>query len=32
MKQVFRELKKEEVKAVYKTIVVDTVDIAADLC
>ena len=32
MKQIFRELKKEEVKAVYKTIVVDTVDIAADLC
>ncbi len=32
MKQVFRELKKDEVKAVYKTIVVDTVDIAADLC
>lgn len=32
MKQVYRELKKEEVKAVYKTIVVDTVDIAADLC
>ena len=32
MKQVFRELKKDEVKAVYKTIIVDTVDIAADLC
>ena len=32
MKQIFRELKKDEVKAVYKTIVVDTVDIAADLC
>ena len=32
MKQVYRELKKPEVQAVYKTIVVDTVDIAADLC
>ena len=32
MKQIFRELKKDEVKAVYKTIVVDTIDIAADLC
>jgi len=32
MKQVFRELKKPEVQAVYKTIVVDTVDVAADLC
>lgn len=32
MKQVYRELKKPEVKEVYKTIVVDTVDIAADLC
>ena len=32
MKQIYRELKKEEVKAVYKTIIIDTVDIAADLC
>lgn len=32
MKQIFRELKKDEVKAIYKTIVIDTVDIAADLC
>lgn len=32
MKQVFRELKKPEVQEAYKTIVVDTVDIAADLC
>lgn len=32
MKQVFRELKKPEVQAVYKTLVIDTVDIAADLC
>ncbi len=32
MKQVYRELKKPEVQAVYKTIVIDTVDIAADLC
>jgi len=32
MKQIFRELKKPEVQEVYKTIIVDTVDIAADLC
>ena len=32
MKQIFRELKKPEVQEAYKTIVVDTVDIAADLC
>ena len=32
MKQIYRELKKEEVKEAYKTIVIDTVDIAADLC
>ena len=32
MKQIFRELKKPEVQAAYKTIIVDTVDIAADLC
>ena len=32
MKQIYRELKKPEVQEAYKTIVVDTVDIAADLC
>ena len=32
MKQIYRELKKPEVQATFKTIVVDTVDIAADLC
>ena len=32
MKQIYRELKKPEVQAVYKTIVVDTVDLAATLC
>ena len=32
MKQILRELKKAEVKEVYKCIVVDTVDIAAALC
>jgi len=32
MKQIYRELKKDEVKQVYKTIIIDTVDIAADLC
>jgi hypothetical protein len=32
MKQIYRELKKPEVQAVYKTVVVDTVDVAADLC
>lgn len=32
MKQVVRELKKPEVKAVYKSIIIDTVDIAADFC
>lgn len=32
MKQVFRELKKPEVKAIYKAIVVDTIDVAADKC
>lgn len=32
LKQVIRELKKPEVQAVYKSIVVDTVDIAAGLC
>ena len=32
MKQVYRELKKSEVRAVYKAIVVDTIDVAADAC
>lgn len=32
MRQVYRELKKPEVQAIYKTIVVDTADVAADLC
>ena len=32
MKQIFRELKKPEVQEAYKTVIVDTVDIAADLC
>ena len=32
MKQVYRELKKPEVQEVYHSIIVDTVDIAADLC
>lgn len=32
MKQVVRELKKPEVKEVYKSIIVDTADIAADSC
>lgn len=32
MKEVLRELKKPEVKATFKTIVVDTVDIASVLC
>lgn len=32
MKQVFRELKKDEVKAVYHAVIVDTIDIAADMC
>ena len=32
MKQVFRELKKPEVQAVYKAVIVDTIDIAADRC
>ena len=32
MKQVVRELKKPEVKAVYKSIIIDTADIAADAC
>lgn len=32
MKQLYRELKKSEVQAVYKSLVIDTVDIAADMC
>jgi hypothetical protein len=32
MKQVVRELKKPEVREAYKTLIVDTVDIAADCC
>lgn len=32
MKQVFRELKKPAVKEKFKSIVVDTIDIAADMC
>ena len=31
-KQVLRELKKPEVQATYKSIIIDTVDIAASLC
>lgn len=32
MKQVYRELKKPEVKASFKSIIIDTIDIAADFC
>lgn len=32
MKQVYRELKKPEVQQVYKAVIVDTIDIAADRC
>ena len=32
MKQILRELKKPEVKEVYKSIIIDTADIAADAC
>lgn len=32
MKQIVRELKKPEVRETFKTLVVDTVDIAADFC
>lgn len=32
MRAVFRELKKPEVKAVYKAVVIDTIDVAADVC
>ena len=32
MRQIYRELKKPEVQAVYKAVIVDTIDIAADRC
>ena len=32
MKQIYRELKKPEVQAIYKSIIIDTIDIAADRC
>ena len=32
MKQIVRELKKPEVKEIYKSIIVDTADVAADAC
>lgn len=32
MKQIYRELKKPEVQAVYKAVIIDTIDIAADRC
>lgn len=32
MRQVYRELKKPEVQSVYKAVIVDTIDIAADRC
>jgi len=32
MKEVYRELKKPEVKEHYKAVIVDTIDIAADRC
>lgn len=32
MKQIVRELKKPEVKSVYKSIIIDTVDVAAEAC
>ena len=32
MKQVFRELKKPEVQANFKAVIVDTIDVAADRC
>jgi hypothetical protein len=32
LKQIVRELKKPEVKAVYQSIIIDTADIAADAC
>lgn len=32
MKQVLRELKKPDIKSIYKAVIVDTIDIAADMC
>lgn len=32
MKQVFRELKKPEVRQTFKAVIVDTIDVAADKC
>ena len=32
MKQIFRELKKPEVKNTFSSIIVDTIDIASDMC
>lgn len=32
MRQVYRELKKPEVRAAYKTIIIDTADVASVLC
>lgn len=32
IKQVVRELKKPEIQAVYKSLIVDTIDLAADMC
>lgn len=32
MKQIYRELKKPEVKETFKAIIIDTIDIAADRC
>lgn len=32
MRQVYRELKKPEVKATFNAIIIDTIDIAADMC
>lgn len=32
MKQVVRELKKPEVKERFKSLIIDTADIAADMC
>ena len=32
MKQVYRQLKKPAVKEMYQSIIVDTIDIAADMC
>lgn len=32
MKQIYRELKKPEVKETFKAVIIDTIDIAADRC